>query len=188
MHNPTVSIRMTTRCCLLATILWCAPIGWAQQVLELKPNVQPLPAHDLILVQGGTTLRFSTTTWNSGDGPLELIAGETGPAGQNVYQRVYLSDGGYYDRLAGTFEWHPAHNHFHFGDYAEYMLQPINAPGGSQRTGRKTTFCVMDTTKVNTRLSGAPKRPVYASCGSTFQGMSVGWGRHLWLSPGRPGN
>jgi hypothetical protein len=176
MHNRTVGVRIISLYCLLASILLFAPSGSAQQVLELKPNLQPFPAYDLALILGGTKLIFSTTTWNSGDGPLELIAGETGPAGQNVYQRVHLSDGGFYDRLAGTFEWHPEHNHFHFGDYALYTLQPVNAPGASQRTSVKTTFCILDSTKVNTRLPGAPKRPVYVSCGPDFQGMSVGWG------------
>jgi hypothetical protein len=176
MHNRTVRVRITTLCCLLAIILSFASSGSAQQVFQLKPNLQSFPAYDLALVQGGTKLIFSTTSWNSGDGPLELIAGETGPAGQNVYQRIHLSDGGYYDSLAGTFEWHPTHNHFHFSDYALYTLQPIDAPGGSQRTSRKTTFCVIDTTKVNKHLPGAPKRPVYLSCGPDSQGMSVGWG------------
>jgi Lysyl oxidase len=90
-----------------------------------------------------------TTSWNNGAGPLELRAGEIDTVGnrQNVYQRVYLSDG-----------------------------QPFNAPGGSQRTSSKTTFCVMDTTKINTSLPGAPGSAVYTTCGNTIQGMSVGWG------------
>jgi hypothetical protein len=148
------------------------------QVVELKPDLQAFPAFSLVVTtdtSGHKLLRFSTRTWNSGDGPLELRAGETGSAGQNVYQRVYLSDGGYYDRLAGTFVWHPAHNHFHFDDYALYTLQPVNAPGGSKREGAKTTFCIMDTNAINTTLPGAPQQPVYATCGASIQGMSVGW-------------
>ncbi|MGH7301746.1 MAG: lysyl oxidase family protein [Candidatus Rokuibacteriota bacterium] len=167
-----------------------APAGYAQQVSELKPNLQPRPAFGFALVPNGLgdsvrppcpfawCLIFSTTSWNGGDGPLELHAGEidTGSSRQNVYQRVYLSDGGFYDRLAGTFVWHPAHNHFHFEDYAIYTLQPVNAPGGSQRIGSKTTFCIIDTTPINTSLPGAPPTPVYTTCGPAIQGMSVGWG------------
>ena len=52
----------------------------------------------------------------------------------------------------------------------------MNAPGGSQRQSYKTSFCVMDTTKVNGRLPGAPKREVYYACNQAKQGMSVGWG------------
>jgi len=159
---------------VLAAIMGVAAVVSAQ-VVELRPNLQPLPASDVQLI-GGTTLIFSTTSWNSGTGPLELRAGETGSAGQNVYQRVYLSDGGFYDKLAGTFVFHPEHNHFHFEDYALYTLQPFNAPGGSARTASKMTFCVMDTAPVNLSLPGAPAAPVYSLCGNTIQGMSVGWG------------
>jgi hypothetical protein len=35
---------------------------------------------------------------------------------------------------------------------------------------------VMDNTKMDTTLPGAPPAPVYATCGSQVQGMSVGWG------------
>ena len=156
------------------------------QVVELLPNMQPFPAQDVILVQnaaGGLDLRFSTTSWNSGAGPMELVAGETGPAGQNVYQRVYLSDGSHYDRLAGTFEWDGHHDHFHFQNYANYILDPVAAPGGSQRTSSKTSFCLLDNVRVDTSLPGAPGSPVYATCGADIQGISVGWGdtygRHL---------
>ena len=148
---------------------------------DMLPNLKALPASDIRiqnLADGTTLLRFSTTGWNAGTGPLELRAGEidTGNGRQNVYQRIYDDAGESKDTLAGTFVWHPTHNHFHFEDYATYLLQPINAPGGSERLGAKTTFCVMDTTRVNTRLSGSPKKAVYANCGSTVQGMSVGWG------------
>jgi hypothetical protein len=162
----------------IVSILLFAPRSFAQ-VVELKPEIQAFPAYDLTVTTdtlGNKKLIFSTRTWNSGDGPLELHAGETGSAGQNVYQRIYLSDGGYYDRLAGTFVWHPEHSHFHFDDYALYTLQPRNAPGGSKRTGSKTTFCIMDTDPINTSLPGAPQQAVYASCGATAQGMSIGWG------------
>jgi Lysyl oxidase len=153
----------------------------AQQVLELKPNLQAFPAGNLAIVQdlsGARQLLFSATTWNNGDGPLVLVAGETDSATmrQKVDQRVFLSDGTFYDRNVGIFEWHPLHNHFHFEDYALYTLQPFDASGGSERTSAKTSFCIMDTTQVDTRLPGAPNKPVYVICGNAMQGMSVGWG------------
>lgn len=173
MNNGMFSTRLALLCSLLAGLLLFSPTGFAQ-VVERKPDLQALPANGLII--SNNQLRFNTTTWNSGDGPLELRAGETGSAGQNVYQRIYLSDGGYYNRLAGTFVWHPEHNHFHFNKYAVYTLQPVNAPGASNRVSEKTTFCVMDTTPINTSLPRAPQNAVYATCGATIQGMSVGWG------------
>jgi hypothetical protein len=107
---------------------------------------------------------------------LEAGAVDTGGGKQQVYQRVFNSDGTSALFFSGWFEWHPAHNHFHFDDYALYTLQPVNAPGGSLLTGSKTTFCVMDTNKVDGTLPGAPTQAVYSVCGNQIQGMSVGWG------------
>jgi hypothetical protein len=162
--------------CAMTTVLFAAP-GSAQ--VELRPNLVALPASQLSIVAtstGGRAIRFSTTSWNNGAGPLELVAGDVVSNGQNVSQRVYYSDGTFEDYWAGTFVYHPDHNHFHFNGYARYDLEPINAPGGSPKSGSKTTFCIMDTTKVNTSLPGAPQTAVYAFCGTEIQGMSVGWG------------
>lgn len=166
---------------LMACVALGAGTAAAQTVTDLPPNLKPLPASSLSLgtdTAGESTLRFSTTSWNNGTGALQLEAGpvDTGSGKQQVLQRVFLSDGSSYLRTAGYFEWHPGHSHFHFDDYALYTLQPVNAPGGSLRTGSKTTFCIMDTTKINTSLPGAPFTPFYTSCGQTIQGMSVGWG------------
>lgn len=147
---------------------------------ELRPNLRALPPSSLSVVSNADTgnpeLRFGATSWNSGSGPLELVAGSAAQAGQDVYQRVRTQSGGFIDHLAGTFVYHPDHSHFHFQEYALYTLKPVDAPGASQRQSYKTSFCVMDTTKVDVRLPGAPKRAVYATCNASVQGMSVGWG------------
>jgi hypothetical protein len=157
------------------------------QVTPLLPNLKPFPALDLSLVSnlstGGREIRFSTRSWNNGTGPLELRAGQADSTGQQVDQRVYNSDGTHTDYFVGKFVWHPEHNHFHFENYAIYYLEPINAPGGSVKSGTKTTFCVMDTNKIDGSLPGAPLNAGYPTCGNTIQGMSVGWadtyGSHL---------
>jgi hypothetical protein len=165
------------RTCLAIGCLSLAPAASGQ---ELRPNLRALPPSNLSVVAnldtGNPELRLSATSWNSGSGPLELIAGPVGPAGQDVYQRVFNKDGSYLDHLAGTFVWHSDHNHFHFQEYARYTLNPVNAPGASQRQAYKTSFCVMDTTKVDAKLPGAPRRGVYYTCSAAVQGMSVGWG------------
>jgi hypothetical protein len=181
MNSYITTIPMLLLSWFTAVMLPAVSIAATRQVLELKPNLQAFPAGNLAIVQdlsGATQLLFSATTWNNGDGPLVLVAGETDPATlkQKVYQRVFLSDGTFYDRVAGDFVWHPLHNHFHFEDYALYTLQPFDAPGASARTSAKTSFCIMDNTLVNTRLPGAPNKPVYVTCGDVMQGMSVGWG------------
>ena len=181
MSKTRTKIRTMALGAVLTGVLSFAASVSAQTPTDLPPNLKALPATNFSLVadgSGGSTLRFSTTSWNSGTGPLQLEAGavDTGSGKQLVNQRISLSDGSSFIRQSGYFEWHADHNHFHFDDYALYTLQPVNAPGGSQRTGKKTTFCVMDTTKINTGLPGAPAQAVYSTCGRTVQGMSVGWG------------
>ena len=181
MSTNSFHFRWLSHGSLAACVVAIATSAMAQTVTDRPPNLKPLPASNVSLVanvSGMSTLRFSTTSWNSGTGPLQLEAGsvDTGSGKQQVFQRIFLSDGTTFLRLAGYFEWHQAHNHFHFDDYALYTLQPVNAPGGSLRIGSKTTFCVMDTTKINAGLPGAPTQAVYSTCGQFIQGMSVGWG------------
>jgi hypothetical protein len=179
--NKTLShVRMIALGAMIIGVVSFASSALAQTI-SLLPNLKPLPASNISLVEdalGGSTLRFSTTSWNSGSGPLEVVAGEveTGSGKQKVFQRVYLSDGTSFLKQAGSFTYHPTHNHIHFDNYAWYTLQPVNAPGGSLRIGSKTTFCIMDTTPINTALPGAPTRAFYSTCGNQIQGMSVGWG------------
>jgi hypothetical protein len=146
------------------------------QTVELLPNLAALPASNITLSHG--LLAFDTTSWNDGDGPLELIAGRVDSRAkkQSVHQRVFYSDGTFTDRLVGDFIWHKLHNHFHFEEYAVYTLQLADAPAASRRTSQKTTFCVMDTTLIDPALPGAPTSAAYATCGNVKQGMSVGWG------------
>ncbi len=159
------------------------PAAGSAQLVELRPNLQAFPAFDLAVVPdggGGHRLIFATLTSNNGDGAVELVAreigGSLGSEVQNVYQRVHYDDGSYSERLAGTFEYHPFHGHFHCENYALYTLQLAAAPGQSERIGRKTTFCVIDTNRIDHKLPGAPKKSVYRWCNDDLQGMSVGWG------------
>ena len=149
----------------------------AQQVVERLPNIQALPAFEvsagLNLVYRNPEIRFSVTTVNVGEGPLEFIGGETGRGKQNIYQRIYLSDDTSYDRRVGAYVRHPEHMHIHVENYANYVLQAASATGNSRRTGQKTSFCIMDTDKYGTLGSNQPH---YTTCENTVQGMSVGWG------------
>jgi lysyl oxidase len=147
----------------------------------LLPNLRAFPASNLSVVDDVRTglpeLRFATTSWNSGSGPLELRAGDAPTDGsglQEVFQIVYDSQGGTSSRSAGFFTYDGDHQHFHFDDYALYSLQPVGGSGVG--TSSKRTFCIMDTSKVDGRLAGAPRKAVYSFCNAVVQGMSVGWG------------
>jgi len=153
---------------------------------DLLPNLEPFPASEVSLVSGpnGLEIRFTTTSWNRGVGPVELAGGpiispfidEDHPGSQLVYQNIYQTDGSIRQRDAGIFVYHGGtHQHFHFEDYAKYTLQPLSVQGTIEE-GSKVSFCLLDNEKINTRLSNAPKKPHYVSCNPDIQGISVGWG------------
>jgi hypothetical protein len=165
----------------VAVVLASFSLMFAGAAAERQPNVVLFPASDIRIEErsdGTTHLRFSTLSWNSGAGPLELRAGtvDTVNGKQEVIQRIYLDDGSYRDVKAGSFVYHPGHAHVHFDDYALYTLQPVVANGAADRISSKTTFCIIDTSKVNLKLPGAPRRAIYKTCDATMQGLSVGWG------------
>jgi hypothetical protein len=152
---------------------------------ELRPNLRALPPRD-VAMRDANTIQFSTTSWNSGDGKLTLVprSPETDPSSgqlkQPVDQRIQCSGGGYYDRAAGSAEFHLEHNHVHYSDYAKYILEALTS-SVNPRSGSKTTFCIMDTNGVNTQLAGASTSAVYYWCPTqeldfNQQGMSIGWG------------
>lgn len=134
-----------------------------------------------------SNMKFSAESWNAGRAKLELIARNpeadpvTGQVKQSVDQRIHCSGGGSYDRPAGKAEYHADHNHVHFNDYANYILEPADGRDQNPRQGSKTTFCIMDTSPLNTQLQGASASAVFDSCPTqdpnfSTQGMSVGWG------------
>jgi hypothetical protein len=175
----TLRLSLLLSVSLMITAASVRPVS-AQQ--PLLPNLQPLPAYEVALrplVGGGTELIFSTLTKNVGLGPLHMVAGElTVPTEQNVYQRIHLSDGSFQDILAGEFAFHDAHGHFHIEEYAEYLLEKEGDSGTSTRIGQKTSFCLLDTNRIDRKLKNAPKQPVFTSCDDFEfgQGISVGWG------------
>ena len=165
------------------------PTPAAASPQSLYPDLYPLAATDFrfdtVTINGEqrTVLRFSTTSANGGDGPLDLWADpeiivQNGSQKQKVYQRVLLADGTWETLAspAGTFIYHDGHNHTHFQGYAIYDLHRPNDRENVRAHGAKTTFCIMDTTRIDRKLPGAPKRAVYRTCGGEVQGMSVGWG------------
>jgi hypothetical protein len=154
--------------------------GSAATVSFAYPDLVAQPATDFSLdeVGGSRVLRFSTLSANLGQSPLHLARHDQNGA-RSVWQYA-LDDAGDLTPLkaVGDFEYHPAHDHIHFTDYAAYVLRRpdgSNAQGLAQ-SGTKTTFCIMDTTRVDRKWPGAPKRAEYTRCEATYQGMSLGWG------------
>jgi Lysyl oxidase len=186
---------------LLATMATALLLGSAVALLSttsetiaatsLYPDLKTLKPFDLrfgTATINGTThnvLRFSNTAWNSGEGRLELRAKTvktTSGKKSRVTQRIYDDAGGYTNKQVGDFVFHATHNHFHFENFADYELWTRDdynqwlsgGQGLAQRRGTKTTFCLMDTNRVQA-LPGSPSSAYYAQCGLNLQGISVGW-------------
>lgn len=122
----------------------------------------------------GNDLRLTSAVANIGSGPLEIRGGAVHDDGQDVYQRIYAADGSYTDVLAGTFIYHPEHDHIHFEDFAQFRLSEVLPDGGVGAVvaaGEKVSFCLLDVERYD---SSGPASPRFLTCGPV-QGISVGW-------------
>lgn len=169
------------------------------------PNLKTLPPSSLMIDpprsgRSNYLLRFSNTVLNDGEGALELRRDGTGEAPM-AYQRFYDSAGQYIrdpqgnpvEQPIGTFEYHAAHRHWHFNDFARYELWTKaeyeeweasgRAEGEPLGTSEKVTFCIIDSIHVDPKSPRGPDRPRYTArtlpggyrqCEAT-QGLSVGW-------------
>ncbi len=196
MRRPTLLLMATMALALLlgSGLALLSASKPAQAATPLYPDLKTLKPFDLrfgTATINGTThkvLRFSNTAWNAGQGRLELRASTVSTASgkkSRVNQRIYDNAGGYTDKYVGDMVFHEAHNHFHFENFANYQLWTRAdydnwlasgmARGQAIKRGTKTTFCLMDTYRVQA-LPGSPTSAYYTQCGNTLQGISVGWG------------
>jgi hypothetical protein len=155
-----------------------------------NPDLQTLKPSDIRLQRDRTTgqkhLRFSNTIANLGQGALELRPVNSAANGTtDAYQRIYTHDAGgawspYSETQVGTFAFHAAHNHWHFGAFATYELRNVAADGsiGSTvyATSDKVSFCVIDIVSVNPSLEHASGDNYLGCSQNGVQGLSVGWG------------
>ncbi|MCX7420703.1 MAG: proprotein convertase P-domain-containing protein [Planctomycetia bacterium] len=165
------------------------PTGTAEAPAQWLPDLtvdlqNPGGLRDAFLV--GDVLRFGQATPNVGDGPLRIVGGEdNGDGTQKVYQRIYNDQGGYIEREAGDFSFHPAHNHIHFNGFARYALRAalsdssgdgIPEVGDVIRGGQKTSFCLVDVARFSTTPPLPNDDPQGSGLGcDTQQEISVGW-------------
>jgi Lysyl oxidase len=149
-------------------------------------------------------LRFDQVMRNKGAGPLELrFDRQIGVIqDEDVAQRVYRSNGTFYDLPAGQVEFHPIHSHYHFKDFAQSVLWHADSAGHPVGTapaavGDKVSFCVSDTDLIAWGEKGDdplsypapdcldPKQTI----GNTeffWYGLSRGWAdRYNWYLPGQ---
>lgn len=150
---------------------------------DLLPNMivrqNDLYDHDIVFSNGLRLLRLSNGTPNIGLGKLYMYGSTIYPDGtQDVYQRIYRTDGTWWDRLAGKFVYHPTHQHIHFEGWAEYRLREVLPGGGVGAVvamSDKTSFCLLDVAIYDSSLPNFNPSGQFHSCGASVQGISVGW-------------
>ena len=160
---------------------------------DLLPDLLPLPPRDLKVERVGNQvlLYFSTTYYNRGRGTMELradpaTAGIRADIERDVLQRIYQADGSYREKVVGHFLWHQEHLHYHYTDFITYDLEPVDAPGAPDLSGKlvKSTFCLRDVSRVFLDLASSSPEATYKICGKELQGVSVGWGdTYYWNYP-----
>jgi len=78
------------------------------------------------------------------------------------------------ESVAGVFEFHPEHNHWHIGDVALFEVRR-GSPTGPVAGGNsiKTTFCLIDWYKLDDNSPTSER--VFFDCYRGHQGISAGW-------------
>jgi hypothetical protein len=147
-------------------------------------------------------LRFDQVLQNKGFGPVDLRYDRQAGVLQDedVAQRIYRSDGTFYNRPAGKVEFHAVHGHYHFKGFAQSELWLTDGAGNMVGTapaavGDKVSFCIADTDLAAFGQKGdAPLSYPAPDCldpketvGTTeyfSMGMSRGWAdRYNWYLP-----
>jgi hypothetical protein len=134
---------------------------------------------DRTTLPGRVLFRLSTATPNVGIGRLELRGGTViNSTTQEVNQRIFRTDGTWWERTAGTFTYHAQHSHIHFDDWCVYRIRAVttgNGVGPVLRTGRKTSFCILDLQIHDPSNPGYVNPGYYRGCGAVIQGLTPGW-------------
>lgn len=201
-HRIRITLAAGLALVAAASIVWADAVAAGDPADELFPDLKTVAPGGLSLAlhahkSGSTVLRLSNRIANAGDGPLELYAQPaTGPCipGDEFPDEPYdldanqilfedTNDNGEFDRgtdqvsedvRVGCFEYHVAHNHWHFQDFSQYTLADVKT--GEQLAGpsRKIGFCILDGDRRYPDLPGSPAIPHYPD--DTSSGFGCGFG------------
>jgi hypothetical protein len=161
----------------------------------LLPDLRAVVPKQIQLVnaQQREWLRFSNGIANTGAGPWALrpepppaSALETTTAVQEIRdsaapyrcgtqpKQIKVCHNVVSEHIAGTFVFHPTHNHWHLGDVAQFDVRK-GGPSGPVvgNLTVKTSFCLIDLYKLDGNAPTSEK--VFWDCETSFQGVSAGW-------------
>lgn len=133
-------------------------------------------------------LRFSSTHWNGGDGPLQVRGsdstqvctveehGETFEAECTLSTQEILDGAGNVvaTNPAGVAIFHPEHNHWHQDNVADFLIRAGSLDGPIVGQATKITYCLIDYDRDHNVPTNSTK--VYYECNADLQGISVGFG------------
>ena len=142
----------------------------------LYPDLRTVvPTHlQIVNQQQRDVLRFSNGIANTGDGPWALRPENQGGV-TNAIQEIRDANGNVVsEHLASTYEFHPAHNHWHIGDIALFEVRK-GSPTGPVVGGNsiKVTFCLIDWYTLDGNSPTSERE--FWDCETSYQGISVGW-------------
>lgn len=179
-----------------ALLIVMAQASAAGTPAELRPDLvvrRPSQLELRVGAVGRRRIRFTTTIANLGVGVAELRPVKDDCDGdgdleddRTALQRVYLDDDAsgdfapsvdthWNDLTVGCFVFHALHEHWHFEDFARYVL--VN-PRSDRVVAvqAKVGFCLVDNYRLRPDVPGSPARRYYSRCEvDAVQGSSPGW-------------
>jgi hypothetical protein len=150
------------------------------------PDLIALPAWSISVDnrRGRDILSFNATEWNAGHGAL-VVEGFRGPDQEfmDAFQ-YFLVDGEAISRAPiGRLEFHRAHHHWHFQEFAEYSL--LDATKAEVLVSGKQSWCLANTDAIDLSVQNANwdayAGDLFTMCGSAGalwirEVLDVGWG------------
>lgn len=165
-----------------------APAGDERALVArpLLPDLRVLEPSGLHIVDqtdggGDRRLKFTTTIWNAGPGPLEVRGHEDADSGElSVYQTFHTRAGDVVEGgPVGTFQFDHRHGHLHLAAFARYELWSLTEGGEKDELvaeNAKVGFCLMDNVVVDEDLVDETKGVYPVNCRGEIQGISPGYG------------
>lgn len=189
-------LRLALALVATASLSWLAAAPPAAAAADLLPDLKMAPIYEVSLQHvgnGKVRLRFGSTVWNIGQGPLEARGTKRVKQRMTeIRQVIYATDGSTHSvsppGITGFFAG-DGHNHWHLSNFVLTTLYPVTAdpapPAPTDvRTLRKIGFCLIDSVRVplDMRPPNSATRRAYPvrGCGThtsrNFKmGISVGF-------------
>lgn len=150
-----------------------APAGPAAYYPDLQTVV---PSHlQLVNKQQRDVLRFTNGFVNLGGGPLALRPDFSDPQSTTATQEIRDHSGAVVQELyAGSYEFHPTHNHWHVANAALFEVHRGGPAGPVVGTSSiKVGHCLIDWYRLDGNSPTSQR--TFHDCERGYQGASVGW-------------